>query len=404
MWNVSVYEESMSRDQISFDGKAAVIVCHDSMPGPPHETLRDYLLKEHIQSLLFIGHKNRYVQGNPIQESYCKLFIDGKKVKDIRAAQFHGSEYVQYIRDFLLTVYWVIRYTPKRVHFFIGLANMNALAGLLLKMTGRVDRVVYYVIDYVPQRFSHAVINYVYHWLDALCAQYSDVTWNYGKGMIRAREERWKKTFPHQLHTPHGVELQDDILLAAKNYHRYQLVYMGTLYEQQGLQLIIDALPKIRLKIPEIQLKIIGLGPYEKQIRQQIKTLKVQKFVTFEGFISDVHNVDTIVAQSALGIATYKNDIGFVIYTEPGKVKRYLSCSVPVIITEGTPLADDIDRSECGLVIPYKSEEAADAILSLLSNKKNLEEMRKKAYNYVRQFTWNRIYSDAFSSVMNNNL
>lgn len=386
----------MKPSTISFKDKTAMIVCHDSMPGPPHETLRDYLLKHNIYRLIFIGHVNQYVIGNPIKRSYLKLYEDGVLVKKIEANRFNLPEAFNYIVDFLLTCYWLIKYSKRNIHLFVGLANLNAIVGILFQKIGWVSHTVYYVIDYIPQRFNNEGMNAIYHYLDKVCAERSNATWNYGLGMIKAREEKWHKVFPRQIHTPHGVEINKKHIKNFLKFNPTELVYLGTLYEQQGLQLIIEALPKIINKIKSIHLTIIGIGPFRNHLEERIKDLNIQNNISFVGFIEKASDVDLLLAKSALGIATYKNDMGFVNYTEPGKVKRYLSCAVPVLITSGTPLSEDIDKNLCGIVSKYDVNEVSRKIIAFISNKKEKVEFRKHAISYAKQQTWEEIYTRAF--------
>lgn len=378
-----------------FTAKTAVIVCHDSMPGPPHETLRDFLLKGKIERLLFIGHVNQYVKDNPIKSSYLKLFVNGKLVKTVFSPVINIGEPWIYFRDVILTLYWVLKYKNGHVDIYFGLANINASMGLMLRWFGVVTSVVYYVIDYVPNRFANAFINSLYHYLDKICCLYATSTWNYGKGMIDAREKKWGRTFPRQQHTPHGVDTHSIVLRQSKKYERTELVYLGTLFEQQGLQLIIRALPHIKKHIPTIHLTVIGIGPYRDNLEMLIKQLNIGSVVEFKGFIKSVRAVDLLLAKSSLGLATYKNDIGFVMYTEPGKVKRYLSCGIPVVITKNTPLSEEVVTNLCGISCEYNEDDVSHKIIDILTQPKKLSMFRRNAIRYASQYSWQKIYTQA---------
>lgn len=381
---------------LTFEGKSAVIVCHDSMSGPPHETLRDYVLAHKLEHLVFIGHVNQYVEGNPVTCSYVKIYKHGKIQKLIYAKERNWIEPVMYIHDVFLTIFWTFKFGRKPIDIFIGLANINAFVGIILSWFFIVKIPIYYVIDYIPIRFSNKILNGVYHILDYFCASFAKTTWNYGKGMIEARQKKWNKEFKKQLVTPHGVIINNKIIRDSMTYNPFELVYLGTLYEQQGLQLLIQALPSIKKIYPKTTITVIGLGPYKKTLEKFANSLKVTQSVHFLGYIKNIDTVDEIISRCALGIATYKNEIGFVVYTEPGKVKRYLSCGVPVIITRGTPLAEELSVSRCGIVCEYKVLEVEKRIEEFLANKSVQTEFRRNSVTFAKKYTWENIYTRAF--------
>ena len=61
---------------------------------------------------------------------------------------------------------------------FVGANPLNAAAGLALRSIGFVDVVIYYTIDFTPQRFDNKFANRFYHWLDLKCSELSNETWN----------------------------------------------------------------------------------------------------------------------------------------------------------------------------------------------------------------------------------
>ena len=73
---------------------------------------------------------------------------------------------------------------------FVGIDNLNALAGIFLRKLGAVRRVAYYVIDYTPRRFANPLLNRLYHWIDRTCVRHADVIWNLSSRMhkVRARQ------------------------------------------------------------------------------------------------------------------------------------------------------------------------------------------------------------------------
>ena len=93
-----------------------------------------------------------------------------------------GPELLLWIKDFIFVLKRGIA-TTKKYELFIGVDNLNALAGLVLRRLGKVERVVYYVIDYTPVRFKNPLLNAIYHWVDRRAVHGSDAVWNLSERM-----------------------------------------------------------------------------------------------------------------------------------------------------------------------------------------------------------------------------
>jgi glycosyltransferase involved in cell wall biosynthesis len=378
-----------------FRGKTAVIVCHEAMFGPPHE-LRDFLLKHEIKRLLFIGHQNRSLVDNPLKYSYLEIYEDGTLAHKHSIAERRLPESIAYVRDFALTFWWSWRFSKGKIQYFIGLGNLNALNGIILRFLGKVNAAIYYVIDYIPQRFPNTIMNTVYHYIDYICAKHSTSTWNYAQRMINERNKKWKTHFTRQIVVPNGVRLHDDVIASSKSFHHTQLVYIGALSKQQGILKVIDAVGELIRSVPTVSLRIIGMGFLQKTIEKRIHDLHLEEHIIVSGYVADPHQADQLISKAALGVAMYDPDAGFVQYTEPGKVKRYLACSVPVIMTNVSPLAAEIVQSRCGFCCRYDIGEFFRIVSSFLKNTKKQTQYRKRSIQFARKYEWDTIYADAF--------
>lgn len=61
------------------------------------------------------------------------------------------------------------------------------------------------------------------------------------------------------------------------------LGFLGSFYAYEGLDLLLDALPAIRLKNPSVRLLLVGGGPQERALKQQVKALGLERQVIFTG-------------------------------------------------------------------------------------------------------------------------
>lgn len=69
------------------------------------------------------------------------------------------------------------------------------------------------------------------------------------------------------------LELEDKTILG----------FIGSFYAYEGLDLVLNALAKIKEQIADVHLLLIGGGPQEKNLKQQVKDLHLESIVTFTG-------------------------------------------------------------------------------------------------------------------------
>lgn len=63
------------------------------------------------------------------------------------------------------------------------------------------------------------------------------------------------------------------------------LLFVGRLAPEKGIQYLIDAIPLVLKKYPNVKLVIIGGGTLEKELKAQVTKLKIESSVLFLGFI-----------------------------------------------------------------------------------------------------------------------
>jgi glycosyltransferase involved in cell wall biosynthesis len=66
-----------------------------------------------------------------------------------------------------------------------------------------------------------------------------------------------------------------------------------------------------------------------------------------------------------------------------------LSCGLPIIVTPNAGGKDLVDEGITGHLVPIRSpEKISSAILTLIAERKNIEEIRKLCQKKAKQYTW----------------
>ncbi len=377
--------------------KSVIIVTHYVVYGASF-ALRDYLIKKHAKKLIFLAYP--FLKDDKLP--YIEMYQAGSLINSHSWKRRINIAFAAYVVEFISTI---ARFGFSKDVFdvYVGVDPLNTLAGVVLKFFGKVDTLVYYTIDYVPVRFQNKMINAIYRWMDKTCLRFADQTWNVSPRIADGRHIvaglDYAK-YPRQRVVPIGAWFEKVKRLPFEEIKKHQIFFVGHLLEKQGVQLLLEALPEIARKIPDIHVVIAGGGEYENTLKDISGKLGIENRVTFLGWVDNRQVLDVLMADSAVAIALYdrKTDY-FTYYADPGKLKDYMSAGLPVIMTDVSYNAYELEKNRCAIITSYDKEDVARKIISLLGDEKTLREYRENAIRYARKLDWEQIFNDAFEGL-----
>lgn len=132
------------------------------------------------------------------------------------------------------------------------------------------------------------------------------------------------------------------------------LLFFGFVREYKGLKYLLDAMKKIKVQIPEIQLWVVGdFGEDKDKYLEQIEQNDIKdQVVLVEGYIPD-REVEKYFAAADLVVLPY------ISATQSGIVQIAYGFEKPVVVTDVGGLPDVVQDHKTGYVV---SKENADAI------------------------------------------
>jgi len=382
--------------------KNVVVFAHKFLT-QPDDDLVIYLNKQQASNVMHILHSFP-----DAKDRKSKLFHykKGNQVISKESPDFMGfPEPLIYLKEMLYTLFWV--YSSKiKWDLYVGMDGLGVLFGLILKKTGSVKKVVYWAMDFVPENRFSGILgklkNTIYHRINMLGYTHADEMWDISPRMAEAREEyltipqniyKNKKLVPYGVWTNRITKINYD--LCEKN----TLVFMGHLLEKQGVQIVIKAIPEIIKDIPDFKFKIIGTGRYEKELKNLTEQLGVSSYCVFTGKIESDVELENEIAKSAAAIAPYIKELDtWTYYADPGKVKKYLACGVPVLLTDVPWNALDITNKECGLIITTDSYSITQGIKTIFDPVRN-QHFRNNAIEYAKSYDYEVIFDSLVKSI-----
>jgi glycosyltransferase involved in cell wall biosynthesis len=374
-----------------------IIAMHNSVLGHgPAPNLKKYLLKQKIGRLVYIAHPLLFIKENYALSSTYTKYVDGRVVDQKTAHHWKLPEMLLYIKDFLYTCIWIIG-SHEKVDIYFGFDNLNALSGLCLKLLGRVNKVIYYGIDYFPTRFSNPLLNEVYHCIDKICVKYCDETWNASPQMAKARKKRGMTgaAYKRQYTVPMGIWYNEVKRKPVASPNRFKLFFIGTLVDYMGLDLVIPGMSELVKKFPKIRLDIVGIGEEKEKLERLAHNLHLTRYIHFYGLLTKGRKREQLFQNASIGLAPFNTEIldAKVKNADPVKLKEYTAYGIPIIVTDAISNVEQIRRSGCGVIIPYNEQAFIRAVEYLFSDKKRYERYYYDALMYAKSFDWEYIFS-----------
>lgn len=198
---------------------------------------------------------------------------------------------------------------------------------------------------------------------------------------------------------PHGIHHRPYVLNseAKKKYHfpdRTILSTFGFLSRGKGIEYVIDALPKVAEKFPNVLYLVCGMThpnilkkegeTYRNSLVRKAHQLGVQKHLKFYNAYLSLDDVFKFLELSDIYVSTSLNPNQAV----SGTLSYALGTGRPVVSTAFSQ-AKELITPDVGLLVPMQDSEAfANAIIKILDNEKDRQNFGLNAYYQTRFMIW----------------
>ena len=152
----------------------------------------------------------------------------------------------------------------------------------------------------------------------------------------------------------------------------------------KGVDILIKAIPIVVKSIPNLSVRIAGIGPQENELKTLVKKLNLEDHVKFLGFISDEEKYQYYKACKLVVVPSRWD-------CQPAALFDTAASGKPVIASDMSN-PGIVDDGKTGFI--FKSEDIKDLaskIIVLLKDEKLREEMGKAAEEKVKQYDWSKV-------------
>jgi len=164
---------------------------------------------------------------------------------------------------------------------------------------------------------------------------------------------------------------------------------------------LIKAMKIINQKRSDIKLVFMGVKPPDPHLptteisRQAIELAKqleiMNQCVFFNTDWIPYEERQNFLLDADIGVSTHFDHLE-THFSFRTRILDYLWAELPMLATEGDSFAELIERYQLGLIVPYQSEQAiADAILHLIDDPHQLQQIKQNVARIREQFYWNSV-------------
>lgn len=196
---------------------------------------------------------------------------------------------------------------------------------------------------------------------------------------------------PEKVHAvPNGINLTEwDALRAtlpiADPNRPPTVLAVSKLYPRKKINTLIRAIPILRHRFPDVQVRIVG-GGFEWDVLHQLsRALDVESNLVWLGDIDDRRQI----------VAEFENCH---VFTHPSIQDAFanvclesMAAARPLVVSDAASMPDMVRAAQSGLIVPPEDPQAlADALIHLLEDNSLREQFSQNGRTFAKAMTWQR--------------
>lgn len=299
----------------------------------------------------------------------------------------------------ILLMYYglAFQFPQKKYKYCFASSAWSGIVGVMLKRAGRVKQLIYEDLDYYPGFFSNIFTKLFFKRIEKLCLQEADVISCVSQELVNLRQKQTKKPV---ILSRNGVSYD---LFKEQEYSgaRNTLIYTGTLDQWCGLDLIIKALFRVAIEIPDVQLLIIGKewqdNFYANVIGSLIEKYNLKKNVKYLGSM-DYASLPKYLKKANIGLISNR-PVSVRKYSCPLKLFEYMAVGLPILCTNIGDMGVIVTEYKVGKAVPFNEKAFANAIIEMLQDKRQYLNYKKNTLDVASKFDWKNIFTKEFQKI-----
>jgi glycosyltransferase involved in cell wall biosynthesis len=309
------------------------------------------------------------------------------------------AQFLDYVIFFVFAFMRLTRLHLQRHYDVVQVHNLPdflVFAALVPKLTGA--RVIVDLHDLMPEfykgRLGNAANSFLLRLIllqERLSCRFADhvitVSEHWRQLLIRRGVPPDKCSVVMNLADPRIFQPLSAYETAPKDDGRFRLFYHGTFAARYGLDLVLQAMDRVRHEIPEIHLTLVGHGESLRVLERLADDLKLREdHIEFRPIVP-AEQLPPLVAAANAGVVPYRNDV-FTDSLLPTKLMEYAAMGLPCIVARTSAISDYFDKTMVQFFTPGDVDELAHCILLLYRDRSRLAHLRQGIRAFNERYSW----------------
>lgn len=193
-----------------------------------------------------------------------------------------------------------------------------------------------------------------------------------------------------------GLEMKPVASLESiKKYDEPTMLSLGAIRDMKRPDQQIKAFELAKAKIPNLKLKIAGLGfgSYFTTVKRMIETSPYAKDIEYLGKVSQEKKKELMQKAHLITVTSVKEGWGLIV-TEAN------SQGTPAAVYNVDGLRDSVKNGKTGLITEQNTPAAlAEKIVEILTNQEKYHTLRKQAWEWSKEITFENSYKQFLSAI-----
>jgi glycosyltransferase involved in cell wall biosynthesis len=165
------------------------------------------------------------------------------------------------------------------------------------------------------------------------------------------------------------------------------LLFFGFVRRYKGLQVLLDAMPRVLERLPDVRLIVAGeFYDDEQPYREQIQRHGLGDAVMLHADYIPQEDVGRYFAAADVVVQPY------ITATQSGVAQIAFHFDTPIILTDVGGLAEIVPHEKAGLVVPPEDPDALAAAIVRFFEEQMSDHLTAGAREEKKKYSWDRLY------------
>jgi glycosyltransferase involved in cell wall biosynthesis len=311
-----------------------------------------------------------------------------------------ARQFLDYLRFFWLVMVSLIRLQRRQPYQVVQVHNLPdflIFAAWYPKLTGA--RLILDLHDLMPEFFAARTGQGMSHWLVRL------VAWQEGRAARFAHHiitvtERWRQSLIRRGVPADKVSVvmnvADDRFFkratgrdSGSDPAGFQLFYHGSLTPRYGVDLLVEAVARLKTAIPGLGLTIHGGGTYLQTLQALAAQRKVSDRITFSSEFLPMSALPGLIRSADVAVVPYRRD-RLTDEILPTKLLEYVALGVPAVVARTPIIESYFDETMVEFFTPEDLDDLCRRLLALAGNRDRLERLSHQAEAFNAKYNWSK--------------